>query len=317
MKPTLEDPACVRRRYAPYRARLCQADDRLDARLRGGALEAGSFSLVSRAYDLVLLDAFGVLYRGREAIAGAVAAVQRLQEAGRNLLLLSNNASQSPERLARQLGKLGFAIPQGAILTSGMAVRPFVAASSYQGLPYYLVGTDDSLTAYAPDPSALCVNRREGDGWQAACYILLCSNRDYYGSLQQTQVEWLLARKGLPVLLANPDLTTPEADGGLSPVAGYTATEWVERFRVPWLGLGKPFPPLYALVRQRFPEIPPARCLMVGDTLETDILGAAAQGFASCLTLSGACAGVGEGLEALCDRQGIRPDFVVPSIADS
>lgn len=316
MKPIVYTQQALTAQYARYRARLCHADSRLAVRLQAGGMARVAFSSLMLQYDLVLLDAFGVLYQGTEAIAGAVASVERLHQAGRTLRILSNNASQSPTRLLQQLCRMGFDISLQEILTSGMAVQPFIAASAFRDLPYYLVGTADSGAAYAPAPTHLCVNHRPGDGWQMARYILLCSNREYYGTRQQEQVETLLAREPLPTLLANPDLVTPDPGGGLTVVAGYTAAEWIQQFQVPWVGIGKPFAPLFDLVWQQLPTIAPNRILMVGDTLDTDILGGAAQGFATCLTLSGASPGPGETLENLCIQRGIRPDFVVQSIAD-
>ncbi len=315
MKPIVREQGALTAHYARYRAQLCQADGLLDERLRGGRMERVSFAALSRSYDLLLLDAFGVLNRGREAIAGAGAAVERLNRAGRPWVVLSNNGSQSPERLTRQLHDLGLAVRPSEVLTSGLTVRPFIAHSPWHDLPYYLIGTDDSAAAYAPEPGRLCVNHRAGEGWRAARYILLCSNRDYYGSLAQQRVEGLLEAQRLPVIVVNPDLVTRDATGALSVVAGYTAAEWHERYHPPWVGLGKPFSPLYALARHRFPGIAPDRCLMVGDTLDTDILGGAAQGMATCLTLSGSCAGEEETIETLCIERGICPDFIVQSIA--
>ncbi|MBF0162846.1 MAG: HAD hydrolase-like protein [Magnetococcales bacterium] len=316
MKPILQDQQGLLPHYAAYRAHLCQADAGLDERLRAGRMQRVRFASLAQSYDLLLLDAFGVLYRGAQVIEGAPAALAALRQAGRTWRVLSNNASQSPEQLARQLTGMGFSIHPSELLTSGMAIRPFVAASPFCGLPYYWVGTTDSMADYGVEPERLCVNRWPGDGWQQARYILLCSNRGYYGSPAQTQVEWLLDRQPLPILLANPDLVTPERGGGVSVVAGYTAAQWVERFHCERIGLGKPFAPLYALLRHHFPHLEPARCLMVGDTLDTDILGGAAQGFATCLTLSGAYAEREEELEAICAQRGIRADFVVRSIAD-
>lgn len=313
-KPVVRNQQVLTPHYARYRAQLSLMDDQLDHRLHTGRMERVRFSTLAQNYDLILLDAFGVLYRDQEAIAGAAATVARLQATGQPVRVVSNNASQAPEQLQQQLSRMGFTLHLEEIFTSGMAVRPFVAASPFCTLPYYLVGTADSISAYAPDPEKLCVNQRAQEGWRSARYILLCSNRDYYGCRQQREVETLLTEYPLPILLANPDLVTPQATGGMSPVAGYTAAEWITRFRCQWFGIGKPFPPLYTLVRQPFPGLAPHRILMVGDTLDTDILGGAAQGFATCLTLSGSCAG--ETLEELCTLRGIRPDFVVQSIAD-
>ena len=328
-KPIIQDQAQLTPVYARYREHLCRADSRLDTRLRNGDMRKVEFSTLSRDFDVILLDAFGVLNRGKEAIAGAPERVALLKKAQRPLLVVSNNASQSPKSLEKRFHAMGFEISTEEIISSGMAVRPFVASSQFRNLPYYLVGTVDSALAYAPEPERLMVNpfpewretmkpatdTEEQINPQTAKYILLCSNRDYYGGVQQQQVESLLTEATLPVLLANPDLVAPNAPDGLEAVAGYTAAEWVERFHCEVMGIGKPFPTIFSLARQRFPHVAPERFLMVGDTLDTDILGGAVQGFRTCLTLSGVYEEEADNLEALCNARAIRPDFVVQSIA--
>ncbi|MBF0183638.1 MAG: HAD-IIA family hydrolase [Magnetococcales bacterium] len=316
MKPVIDNLEVLTPLYARYRSLLCAEDPALAERLLAGRLQPVSFQDLSLRFDYILLDAFGVLYRGKQVIHGAPTAVHRLYQAGKSVRVVSNNASQTPERLTQQLQAMGFCFPQEHIVTSGMVIADFLPHSPWHEQPYYLVGSEESLQAYAPDRHRLCANLFPGDGWQQARYLLMCSNRDYYGQQQQHQVETLLARQPLPILLANPDLITPEESGGVAVVAGFTAAEWVDRFHSPWLGLGKPFAPVYQRIRQQFPDLDPERCLMVGDTLDTDILGGAAQGFATCLTLSGACAHAADHLDALCQQRGIRPDYVVQSLAD-
>ena len=329
-KPIIHNQAQLTPLYGHYRQHLCRTDSSLDSRLRAGAMRRIGFETLAHSFDVILLDAFGVLNLGEKAIVGAAERVAYLKKIGINFLVVSNNASQSPKRLAEQFSVMGFAISQDEILTSGMAVQAFVSASPFYNLPYYLVGTADSALSYAPNPEHLMVNnltewhdsvqpalqKKDVASWRAAKYVLLCSNRDYYGSIQQQQVETLLAEKNLPILLANPDLGAPNATGGMSAVAGYTAAQWVKRFNCEIWGIGKPFPAIFSLARQRFPQVLPERFLMVGDTLDTDILGGAAQGFQTCLTLSGAYAEEADNLETLCAERGIRPNFVVQSIAN-
>lgn len=319
-KPIIHSQEQLTPFYRVYRDMLCNADTTLEERLRGGAMQRVDFGRLRNAFDVVLLDAFGVLNRGKEAIAGATQCVARLKTDRQPFLVVSNNASQSPETLEKQFSRMGFEINQEEILSSGMAVLPFVSTSPFRDLPYYLVGTADSAQSYAPEPERLMVNYPLEDTVKNSNlgrvrYILLCSNRDYYGGVQQQQVEYLLSKGPLPLLLANPDLVAPDATGGLSAVAGYTAAQWVETFQCALWGMGKPFAPIFSLARQRFPQVPPERFLMVGDTLDTDILGGAAQGFKTCLTLSGVYEKEGDHWETLCAIRGIRPDFVVQSIA--
>lgn len=81
-----------------------------------------------------------------------------------------------------------------------------------------------------------------------------------------------------------------------------------------WKSTGKPFPEVFDLALARHPQsVPPARVLMVGDTLHTDILGGLQAGFATVLvTEHGSLAGL-DVPDAIA-RSGIVPDFVVPCI---
>ena len=322
MKPIIQDPEQLTPLYRRYRDHLCEADSALDNRLRTGAMQRVTFTEISRVYDVILFDAYGVLNRGKEAIAGAVATIAGLKQAGCALLVVSNNASQSPSQLAERFQQMGFNLGEEEIISSGMAVKPFVAASPYANLPYYLVGTPASARSYAPNPEERMVNQMAEIrcDWPQplplhdAGYILMCSNRDYYGGIQEQQVESLLAERDIPILLANPDLVAPDATG-VSVVAGYTAAQWTIRYNREIVGIGKPFPAIFSMARQRFPQVAAERFLMVGDTLDTDVLGGAAQGFHTCLTLSGAYAQMADTLPWLCQRRMIYPDYVVSSIA--
>lgn len=318
-KPRIDSQEALTDRYGRYRRMMCQARPELDGLLRRGAMARVPFEALSRDVAVVLLDAYGVLNLGSQPIPGAPEAVARLKDRGQAVLVVSNNASQSPSGMLHRFGEMGFAFDSGDIVSSGMAVAPFIADSVYRDRPYFLVGSEESALCYAPDPERLMVNHRPGadPGRLAeAEYVLMCSNRDYYGQEQERQLLWLLERVlSLPLLLANPDLAAPKSKGRLEAVAGFTAMELADRFGAPLVGIGKPFPPVFQEALKRFPGVAPEEVLMVGDTLDTDILGAMAMGFRGCLTLSGAYAGWDGDLEALCDARGIRPDFVVPSLA--
>ncbi|GAB0058474.1 hypothetical protein SIID45300_02823 [Candidatus Magnetaquicoccaceae bacterium FCR-1] len=314
LKPRIESQEALTPRYARYRRLWCEARPGLDETLRAGRMVRTTLAELRLEFDVILLDAFGVLNLGDGVIPGAPEAVRGLFAADRQVRVVSNNASQSPARMVRKLKEMGYPFEAGHIISSGMAVGPYVAASGYRDRPYLLVGSEDSAL-YAPDAGAWMVNRA-GSRWaiEEAEYLLFCSNRDYHGGQQEIDAKALLAVKNVPLLLANPDLVTPKPDGRLEAVAGFAAMDLVEAYDLVIEGIGKPFAPIFELVRAQFPDVAPERILMVGDTLDTDVLGAAAMGFASCLALSGACAGWGEALERLCDARGIRPDYVIDSL---
>ena len=67
------------------------------------------------------------------------------------------------------------------------------------------------------------------------------------------------------------------------------------------------------MVRARFADVAPSRICMIGDTLHTDILGAAAAGWKTALaTAHGLLKGTDPTLPIA--RSGIVPDHILPSI---
>ena len=243
-------------------------------------------------------------------------AVERCRQLGRPFLVVSNNASESPERILAKFRKLGFEMDLEEIVSSGMAVKPYVENTHYKDRPYLLIGTPESAAHFGPDPDRLLVNPPDGSLKTdlKPAYVLICSNRNYYGFPQQEVVERELAEGPLPLLVANPDIVVHNDQGEPEVVAGFTADELEKRYGCQVIGLGKPFSPVYGLALEHYPDITPERILMVGDSLTTDILGGVAMGFSTCLTLSGLHGKEGDRVESLCREWAIHPDFIVSSI---
>jgi len=130
---------------------------------------------------------------------------------------------------------------------------------------------------------------------------------------RQSLLEATLLRNPRPVLVGNPDLVAPR-EGGLSLEPGWFAHQLAERTGTVPVFLGKPFPEIFDLAVARHPQtVDPARVLMVGDTLHTDILGGLQAGFATALVTDyGSLAGLD--IQDAVARAGIAPDFVVPCI---
>eukprot|EP00878_Enallax_costatus_P043696 GHUV01051750.1.p1 GENE.GHUV01051750.1~~GHUV01051750.1.p1 ORF type:complete len:173 (+),score=37.24 GHUV01051750.1:81-599(+) len=78
----------------------------------------------------VLLDQFGVLHDGKQPYPHAIAAVQRLHEAGKQIIVLSNSSRRSGGTI-KKLAKLGFkaewfagAITSGELAHQYLSSRP-------------------------------------------------------------------------------------------------------------------------------------------------------------------------------------------------
>lgn len=315
-KPPPPNFARLENLIARYRADVCREQTGLDQRLRQGRMEKRSFCDLVENHAWIWFDAYGVLNRGCEPVAGAGETLRKLRQAGIPFCLVSNNATQSPEEIQATLGAIGIGVACEEIVTSGMVIRAFVAEKGLALLPYLWVGTPSSADCYAPNPQRFMVNHPQSV-WDedAAHYVLFSGNQDYHGGLQEKILLASEMRRGLPFLLANPDLVAPLPLGLSHTVAGFTACEVNADGRHPLMGIGKPFRPVFDLAWRRCGSPPWDQVLMVGDALETDILGGAALGVTTCLTLTGLYGPMRADLSQVCTRLGIRPDYVVESVA--
>jgi len=232
------------------------------------------FSALAPGYDAVLCDVWGVVHNGVAALAPAGEALTRFRDAGGTVLLVSN-APRPGAAVTRLLDRFG--VPRSAyddIITSGDLAREFVA--SHPSRCVYHVGPERDRGIFAG------LELRFGPA-EAADYVICTGLFDderetpenYRGMLQRMRA------RGLLFLCANPDLVVERGDR-LIYCAGAIADLYAQ------LGgevvyAGKPHRPIYdaALARiaaARGAPIPAARVLAIGDSIRTDLAGAAALG---------------------------------------
>ena len=66
-----------------------------------------SFSEIINQYDGFILDQYGVMHNGSNALPGSIECIRELKDRGKKLIVLSNTSSPSAVAL-RKLPKLGF-----------------------------------------------------------------------------------------------------------------------------------------------------------------------------------------------------------------
>ncbi len=277
-----------------------------------------SLDAIADAFDDVLLDQWGVLHVGGPVFDAARDAVRRLRRAGKRVVVLSNSGKRADDNI-RRLAALGLpAAEYDALMTSGEA--------AWQGLcrrtpPYDRLGRRCHLIARGGDRSAVdgagltLVDRPE-----AAEFILLAGLDD-----AQAQPEaWRLplaeaARRGVPMLCSNPDLVMFGAHG-LAPAPGAVAALYAE-LGGPVDYVGKPHAPLFAAALALLPGGRPERTLMVGDSLDHDILGGNRAGLATVLVgggvhrLAGPAPALARAAAELAGRPDRMPRWVMPALA--
>lgn len=270
---------------------------------------APSLEKIAEAFDLILLDAYGVLNVGETPIEGAVERIAALRAAGKHVMVVSNSAGYPKARMMQRYAHLGFDFTPSEVVTSREALLAHLAGLPTRrwGMMLNLSnGTDDlnGIDAHvlADDPAA----------YDAAEGILLVGS-DGWTDVRQDMLENSLRKNPRPVIVGNPDIVAPR-EGGLSREPGYFAHRLADVTGIEPRFLGKPFGEIYDLALARHdPPPPPARVLMVGDTLHTDVLGGRHMGYATALVMNhGLLAGMDA--DTAVRRSGIAPDFVIGQI---
>ncbi len=249
--------------------------------------------LVER-YDAFLLDAYGVLVTGAGALPGARAFLQRLRDAGKPFLVVSNDASRSPLHSQARYAAFGLQLPREAILTSGLLLADHFAAAKLQGALCIVMGTDDSKQ-YVRDAGGIIAAPSDD-----SASVLVIGDDDGFPFLETANavISVLLRRRArgdqTALILPNPDLIFPDGHGGFGITAGAIAALFEAILRLGdrdgtqrFVALGKPNAPIFEAALARLPGVDKSRVLMIGDQLATDILGATRFGLHAALVQTG------------------------------
>lgn len=270
------------------------------------AQAVSSLADLADRFDVFLLDAFGVLNVGESAVPGAPERIAQLQRAGKKVIVLSNAASYPKRVLLDRYRRLGFGLEPGEVLSSREvllgALRGSVAGR------FAVMGPDAHGFEELEDLDAAFLADDPAEYARADRFLLLGSGT--WTEARQSMLVKALAARPRPVMVGNPDIVAPR-EGGLSLEPGHFAHRLQDATGILPEWFGKPFRNMFRTALARVPGIELARMVMVGDTLQTDILGGRAAGLATAL-VTGHGALRGMDVQTAIARSGIVPDFVLP-----
>lgn len=256
-------------------------------------------SLVAR-FDALLADLDGVVYAGPHAIPGAVDALKQLSGLGIGLGYVTNNASRSPADVAAHLRELGAPAEDSQVVSSSQAAAELLASLLAPGSRVLITGSsalarEIELVGLVPvgsqdeEPVAVVQGFSPSIGWKdlaEAAYVVSA------GAL------WVAT---------NTDMSIPQARGiapGNGTLVAAVAAATGQKPKV----AGKPEAPLFHSAAKRLGA---ERPLVVGDRLDTDILGGNNAGFATVAVLTG----VDTRESILAARSVERPDYIIENLA--
>lgn len=252
-----------------------------------------------RSFDAVLSDLDGVVYAGKHAVPGAVEAYGRLGDAGVALAYITNNASRSEEEIAAHLRELGVPADGEHVFGSALAGAELLAArvpagakvlvTGSEALRHHVRGLGFAVVVSAEDsPAAVIQGFDPGIGWK-----------------DLAEASYAVAAGALWVA-TNTDMSIPQSRG-LAPGNGTLVAAVASASGKAPLVAGKPHPPLFLSAAAHLGS---ERPLVIGDRLDTDILGGNRAGMATALVLTG----VDTAQAALAAPVDERPRYILPDL---
>jgi HAD superfamily hydrolase (TIGR01450 family) len=254
---------------------------------------------LAEAYDAALYDLDGVLYLGAEPVPHAAASVAAARTAGLRAAFVTNNASRRPAVVADHLTELGIPAAAEDVVTSAQAAVRVLRERLAAGAVVLVVGAPglaEEVEAGGFRPV------REAS--QDVAAVVQGYDRDT-GWVQLAEASIAL-RAGALWVATNNDSTLPSPRGPLPGNGALVAALRVATGLEP-LVAGKPEPALHL---ESIARVRAERPLVVGDRLDTDVLGAVRGGADSLLVLTG----VVDALAVLRAPRGSRPTYVAPDL---
>ncbi len=260
-----------------------------------------SSNILLTGFDAVLADLDGVVYAGPAAIPGAIDALNGLAEQGVSLAYVTNNASRTPAQVAEHLRELGAPAADDQVVSSAQAGAALLADKFPAGTKVLVTGS----TALAQEVEALgmIVVKGAEDGPE----VVIQGFEPTVGWADLAEATYAI-NAGATWIATNTDMTIPR-DRGIAPGNGTLVAAVRAAVGHDPLVAGKPEAPLFHTAAQRLCAGKP---LVVGDRLDTDILGGNNAGMATVLVLTG----VDSGETALRARSAERPRFIIGTLGD-
>ncbi|MEM9832419.1 MAG: TIGR01459 family HAD-type hydrolase [Bacteroidota bacterium] len=276
-----------------------------------------SFKAIAGQYKVIFFDAFGVLKNYEGLIDGVKKTMDYLHERDIGFYVLTNDASRSPVELSESFQRLGLTdITSNKIISSGMLAQEYLSYKVKQGTVAYLGTPESAHYLESQELKTVTINELALSRAEEIEAVVLMDDEGFDWSKDLNKLLNLLRQRNIPVVIANSDHTYPVSKSRVAIAIGAIADMMESLTGKRFLHFGKPDAQMFIFAYdhvQPFHPVDKSEILMVGDTLETDIIGGNKFGLDTVLVLSGNTAP--HLAEQAMLSTGITPTYVCDSIA--
>jgi 4-nitrophenyl phosphatase len=252
-------------------------------------------------YRGAVLDLDGTVYRGRDPIAGAPAAIERLRERGLRLLFLSNNPTKSREAYVDRLDRMGIPVDVKEVLSAGTVTTRYLVDHHAEDA-LFVIGSSGLLEQFEEANLSVTADPERAD--------VLVASYDHEFCYDDMTDTYRAVADGGAFIGSDPDVVIPAGDGQMVPGSGAIVRACAGVLeRDPDHVLGKPSPEAVEMAHEAL-GVPLEQCLVVGDRLNTDLAFGERAGMTTVLVRTGVTD------DRVLAASDLEPDYVLDSLAD-
>jgi HAD superfamily hydrolase (TIGR01459 family) len=247
--------------------------------------EISGLRTISENYEIFILDLWGTIYDGRALFPGIKALLEQLRKRDKKVIFLSNSP-QLPEVVHQRLGRLGLSTSHyNHLVTSGGEANSQLISMEPKEFSVFKGTVFEIGPNRFPDtlPKGEFIN---AENLSQAEWIFNAGPDSEDNQLSDYNELLTMAQKrNLPMLCANPDKIV--FHGKEKHLCAGGIAEYYQSIGGHVIFVGKPYPKVFERCMDFATPETKNKTIMIGDNLETDILGANNFGIHSMLIASG------------------------------
>ena len=224
----------------------------------------------------LIIDMDGVLYLGNQPMPYLCEFFRFLRTRPIQFTLATNNSTRTSEEYVDKLAGMGVSVSPGEVLVSGQATARYLAREYPRGTRVHVLGM----------PSLQHALIEEGFTLADESVQLVVASMDRKLTYEKLKRATLLIRGGARFIATNLDPTYPSEEG-LLPGTGSVIMALEVASGVKPTVIGKPEPTMYQLAIEQM-DAHPETTAVIGDRVDTDIVGGKRAGLVTICVLSGA-----------------------------
>jgi HAD superfamily hydrolase (TIGR01450 family) len=274
-----------------------------------------NFKSIIDKYEIVFFDAFGVIKNYSGLVSGIENTFAYLEKANKEYYIVTNDASRGPQQLAESYHRMGLkAITAERIVSSGMLTKEFLDLKVPDGIVAYLGTPNSAHYIERSGLQTLSMSEVNESNMDKVSAVIFLDDEGFDWCQDLNKTVNLIRKKTIPVIVANTDRAYPLSASNVSIAIGGIAAMIESVVGKQFIRFGKPdsqmFMFAYDLVRE-YRQISKSNIVMVGDTLNTDILGGNKFGLDTVLVLTGNT--LAKDYETRITAAGIMPTYICDS----